>query len=904
MVKIAKYQASQGLQGGSALQTNVANPVGAALKGLGGAIDDVGTAATNVADYNRQREEKKQDFKTENDYRRLQMQLGSDMDAAADNIAEDGTGFHKDFTEKVYAPARNQFLAGVPERLREKYQTILGPEGADTEAWSIKAAKRESEQTNTWYKGQLKTGQDELATAISLDPDGYDTILKSGIDAIDASGLPTADKTEQKQAWTRMAQIAHLNKTLETRPEQVLRDLGADPRMLAPTTQFEILKKAVTHQESGGNPNAISPKGAIGRMQVMPRTAVDISKWMKDGLIDANMSDARITEILSNPVTNEKYGTFYLQKMIREYSGKGGIEAALVGYNAGPGTAQKWIESGFDNSKLPAETRNYVKSVMGNLPSMAGSKFAAAPKGDPNDVTLTFAKGRDDANLSPDVSNRVKTAFAGLGISNVKITSGFRDEGTNARVGGAKGSQHIHGNAMDIDVSGYSIAERVNIIKSLSAAGITGLGVGTNIIHADVGGRRAWGYARSDGGGAVPKWAEAAIAEHLENRASAPPERVGVGGRYAGLPYADRQKYIHAADQEVTRQTTEARKATATQRVELQTAMGNELASLQTSGKSTDLVDDTAVSTVLGEDDYIKWVANKERALRTYTARDGIAGMTLEEMDDRLSQYRPDPGSPTFADDQKVEAAVQKEIDRVQKLRSARPAEAAMLYPDVRSAWDKVQANDNPAPGDVQDFVRLNLERQKEFGLKPGSEQPVPRSWSVQIGQQLSKIPEIKGRNMPDVNASIIVMYDSLKKVFGDYTDEVIINALKEYKGVGPNTATLLSGYMEAIQAGGDPLARVRGEADRALDKDQVESSGGFWSGVGDFLRGETRDGKTAAPVDDPGDGGVNPDRILRAMTTIENLGEDMSPEQEESLIRRYGKTTVDAAKARIGDGS
>ena len=38
--------------------------------------------------------------------------------------------------------------------------------------------------------------------------------------------------------------------------------------------------------------------------------------------------------------------------------------------------------------------------------------------------------------------------------------------------------------------------------------------------------------------------------------------------------------------------------------------MDNELATLTTTGQSTGLVDDTAVSTILGEDDYIKWVDN------------------------------------------------------------------------------------------------------------------------------------------------------------------------------------------------------------------------------------------------------------------------------------------------------
>ena len=897
MASIKKIVSSVGLNPSSMPNTQIRNPQFDQLERLGATV-------SAAAEQYQSQAEKKEDFKTENGYRRLQLQLGDQFQQAEENMPEDGTGFHDGFVNDVYKPARDQFLASVPERLRDRYATALGDDGADSEQWSIKAATKERDKLYGWYENQLKVGQDELATAISLDPEGYDKVLQAGFDQIEASGLPQSKKVEQRNAWTKMAQISHLNRMLESNPEAVVKDLGADPRYLTPNTQFRMLTNVVEGIETGGQANpdaAVSKAGAIGRRQIMPGTAKDISKWMGDGLIDKNMSDERIASIISNPVVNRRYSDFYLQKLIKDYSAKGGVEAVLIGYNAGPGKADEWIKSGFDNSVLPSETRNYLKKAMKQLPYMQGQgSFAGADKGDPSSVAFVWSdrkelKGQgDESKLNQDMVGRVKTAFAGLGIKQVKINSGFRDAEENASVGGAKGSQHQHGNAVDIDVSGYSIAERKKIIASLSASGITGIGVGSNIIHADTGGRRAWGYASSSGGGAVPKWAQSEITAHLENRAQAPAP-VGVGGRYAGLPYDVRQKFISAADQQINRMQIEQTKASAVQKVELQTAMRNELASLQTTGKSSELVDDTAVSTILGEDDYIKWVAERERATRTFSARDGISEMTIGEMDERLAQYKPDPGSPTFADDQKIEASVQKEIDRVTTMRARDPAQGAMLMPDVKAAWDKIDS-ENPNPQAVQDYVRINLERQKEFGIKPGSEEPVPRAWSVQIGQQLSKIPEMRGKNAADVNASIIVMYDSLQKVFGDYTDEVIISALQEYKGVGTNTAGLLTGYMQAIQSGGDPLARLRKQGNRAVDQDQVEQSGGgFWSGVWDFIRGDRDEEPNLDAAADPV---VNPDMQLRVRTVIQNLGDEITPEQLENLRRRFGSAAVDAARA------
>lgn len=89
------------------------------------------------------------------------------------------------------------------------------------------------------------------------------------------------------------------------------------------------------------------------------------------------------------------------------------------------------------------------------------------------------------------------------------ITSGYRDPETNARVGGASGSQHLHGNAFDISVAGMSTEQRIALIRQAQQAGFTGIGVYDNSLHFDVGPARAWGpsYSRDS----LPAWARGAI---------------------------------------------------------------------------------------------------------------------------------------------------------------------------------------------------------------------------------------------------------------------------------------------------------------------------------------------------------------------------------------------------------
>ena len=105
---------------------------------------------------------------------------------------------------------------------------------------------------------------------------------------------------------------------------------------------FEELVAAVKQAESRGKRYAAdgktlttSPKGALGEMQVMPKTIKDPGF----GVIPAK--DASPDEIA-------RVGVDYLQAMTQKY---GDTEKALIAYNWGPGSTDKWIASGADPKK-------------------------------------------------------------------------------------------------------------------------------------------------------------------------------------------------------------------------------------------------------------------------------------------------------------------------------------------------------------------------------------------------------------------------------------------------------------------------------------------------------------------------------------------------------------------------
>ena len=121
------------------------------------------------------------------------------------------------------------------------------------------------------------------------------------------------------------------------------------------------LADAVLSVESGGDPNAVSPAGAVGLMQIMPMTGREIALELGDKNFPIEGSQAQITEYLKDPEVSKRYGAHYLNKMMNKYGGD--VEAALISYNAGSTVADAFLKENRDYSLLPQETQDYIAKV-------------------------------------------------------------------------------------------------------------------------------------------------------------------------------------------------------------------------------------------------------------------------------------------------------------------------------------------------------------------------------------------------------------------------------------------------------------------------------------------------------------------------------------------------------------
>ncbi|MDR3349127.1 MAG: lytic transglycosylase domain-containing protein [Acidaminococcales bacterium] len=118
------------------------------------------------------------------------------------------------------------------------------------------------------------------------------------------------------------------------------------------------LVAAVIKNESGFKASAVSERGAVGLMQIMPETGSWIA--LKAGLRKFAPG------LLAEPSVNIRLGCWYLQDLNFEFQSE---PLAITAYNAGRGQVKAWLGDkqwdGRDVEKIPfAETRQYVKKVL------------------------------------------------------------------------------------------------------------------------------------------------------------------------------------------------------------------------------------------------------------------------------------------------------------------------------------------------------------------------------------------------------------------------------------------------------------------------------------------------------------------------------------------------------------
>jgi len=149
----------------------------------------------------------------------------------------------------------------------------------------------------------------------------------------------------------------------------------------------------VATQESRLNPAAVSPAGAVGVFQLMPATAAGLG-------VDPTDLQQNITG-----------GVLYLRQLLDKF---GDVSAALAAYNWGPGNvtkAQTTLGAGY-LAAAPAETQNYVSTILGNL----GTEYNTTLGLPITAAGIDTALGQVESLTGLSAESLVMLALVGLGL--------------------------------------------------------------------------------------------------------------------------------------------------------------------------------------------------------------------------------------------------------------------------------------------------------------------------------------------------------------------------------------------------------------------------------------------------------------------------------------------------------
>jgi hypothetical protein len=198
-----------------------------------------------------------------------------------------------------------------------------------------------------------------------------------------SSAAPMASGTTVNRPAAAINRVQQLQPVLEP----ILRDEGVPAELTA-----------VVLVESGGQPNALSPKGARGVWQFMPDTA------RRYGLVVSRERDERLDIQRST-----RAAARYLRDLHEQF---GDWKLAFAAYNAGGDRVQRAIERNHTSDfallssgqSLPLETRRYVPAVISAMQKVGNARGLVTPAGNSRPAWILYA----DTALAPNQTDSLQ----------------------------------------------------------------------------------------------------------------------------------------------------------------------------------------------------------------------------------------------------------------------------------------------------------------------------------------------------------------------------------------------------------------------------------------------------------------------------------------------------------------
>ncbi len=161
--------------------------------------------------------------------------------------------------------------------------------------------------------------------------------------------------------------------------------------------------------ESRFNPEAVSPVGARGLMQLMPRTA----DYLAECIDWSGRNDS------FEPDFNVAAGTYYIARLIKQFDGD--VDLALAAYNAGPTKVRRWLAG----TGLPKVSIEYATMVQTARTFFGGTPGGVTPSGTP--LSPNAPKATEPV-ITDDELDRLGLTILIAGLSNREFGLEREDE--------------------------------------------------------------------------------------------------------------------------------------------------------------------------------------------------------------------------------------------------------------------------------------------------------------------------------------------------------------------------------------------------------------------------------------------------------------------------------------------
>jgi len=216
--------------------------------------------------------------------------------------------------------AHDQAIAALRETVNSLSDRENDTERPDPHAWNFMASAQYENMIRQMHDGLDYLHAEVSAVALLREGETFDLARHS-------------DSSQEESRSARKAAKVFKRTLIKSRLRTIARELGLAPRLALGMAQVE----------SGFDHGAVSPKGAIGVLQVMPRLAGEHFE------IDP--------QLLFDPEVNIRIGLLHMKSLLERFDDN--LDLSLAAYNAG---ARRVVHAGYRVPPIP-ETREYVRKV-------------------------------------------------------------------------------------------------------------------------------------------------------------------------------------------------------------------------------------------------------------------------------------------------------------------------------------------------------------------------------------------------------------------------------------------------------------------------------------------------------------------------------------------------------------